>query len=105
MNSSLLYVPLDMGNLALKTLDAFTLNPREKFNGVTLDSWFTLWTCVGVIASFYIISQFNVHFRGPKVPLVGLHSAFQSRYAANWNFFRNAAGVLNEGHSRVYIFF
>lgn len=59
------------------------------------------FTLLALALSFYVISQLNVHFGGPKVPLVGMRSVFETRYTANWNFFRNASSVLNDGYSKV----
>lgn len=59
------------------------------------------WILASFVVSLYLISQFKVHFGGPKAPLVGLRHAFESRYYANWRFFRNAASVLNDGYAKV----
>lgn len=57
---------------------------------------------LGFLISFYAISQLNVHFSGPKAPLLGLRWALESRYFANWRFFCDAASVLNDGYAKVW---
>ncbi|KAF2641486.1 cytochrome P450 monooxygenase-like protein [Massarina eburnea CBS 473.64] len=50
----------------------------------------------------YAFSILSMHLGGPKVPLVGLRSIFESRYLANWRFFRNAGSVLNLGYGKFH---
>jgi hypothetical protein len=61
----------------------------------------TPFELVMVAFTGYVISLLSMHFGGPKAPLVGLSSVFETRYSANWRFFRDAATVLDKGYEQV----
>jgi hypothetical protein len=64
---------------------------------------YSLWSvALPLVLIMYALSLLNVRFRAPTAPLIGLSSAFETRYTANWRFFRNAAAVLDEGFSKVW---
>jgi hypothetical protein len=51
----------------------------------------------------YSGSIMSMRLAGQKVPVVGLRSIFEHRLSANYNFFKNAAAVINDGYSKVNI--
>ena len=61
----------------------------------------TPFELVFVALTGYAFSLLSMHFGGPKAPLVGLSSVFETRYSANWRFFRDAASVLDKGYGQV----
>jgi hypothetical protein len=51
----------------------------------------------------YSSSIISMRLAGQNVPVVGLRSIFEHRLSANYNFFKNAAAVINDGNSKVNI--
>jgi hypothetical protein len=52
----------------------------------------------------YSSSIMSIRLTGQKTPVVGLRSIFEHRLTANYNFFRNATGVINDGYAKVFEF-
>lgn len=51
----------------------------------------------------YSSSIMSMRLTGKNVPVVGLRSIFEHRLSANYNFFKNAAAVINDDYSKVNV--
>lgn len=62
-----------------------------------------LWVVPVLSVCLYVISIISLRLGGPKTPLVGLRSIFEPRIVANFRFFKDSAGIINEGYLKAIL--
>ena len=56
---------------------------------------------VVLLGIVYVSSILSMRLGGGKFPLVGVKSILEPRIVANYRFFKNNVGVVNEGYKKV----
>jgi hypothetical protein len=56
-----------------------------------------------VLIGLYVSSILSMHVFGGNFPLVGVKSILEPRIVANYRFFKNNVGVVNEGYKKVCV--
>lgn len=68
---------------------------------LVMDSSSVLFGVLSLVIVLYSSSILSMRSAGRKVPMVGLRSVLDHRLLANYNFFKNASSIINEGYSKV----